>query len=65
MMLPRQNNNAIKIDINKDDDADDIEQKRKEAQKSYGIKEEPPKANRDIQQQREMSSDPYRKNPDT
>lgn len=38
MMLPRQNNNAIKIDINKDDDADDIEMKRKEAQKNYGIK---------------------------
>ncbi len=29
MMLPRQNNNAIKIDINKDDDAEDIEMKRK------------------------------------
>jgi hypothetical protein len=29
MMLPRQNNNAIKIDINKDDDADDIEMKRR------------------------------------
>jgi hypothetical protein len=29
MMLPRQNNNAIKIDINKDDDAEDIEAKRK------------------------------------
>lgn len=78
MMLPRQNNNAIKIDINKDDDADDIEMKRRQAQKNYGIKEEP-KPNRDIQQrdvqqrdiqqkdiqQREMSSDPYRKNPDT
>jgi hypothetical protein len=29
MMLPRQNNNAIKIEINKDDDAEDIEAKRK------------------------------------
>jgi len=28
-MLPRQNNNAIKIEINKDDDAEDIEAKRK------------------------------------
>ena len=78
MMLPRQNNNAIKIDINKDDDADDIEMKRRQAQKNYGIKEEP-KPTRDIQQrdvqqrdiqqrdiqQREMSSDPYSKNPDT
>lgn len=64
MMLPRQNNNAIKIDINKDDDAEDIEMKRKEAQKNYGIKDDSPKMNRDLQQ-REMSSDPYRKNPDT
>lgn len=39
MMLPRQNNNAIKIDINKDDDAEDIQEKRKQAQKNYGIKE--------------------------
>lgn len=38
MMLPRQNKNAIKIDINNDDDADDIELKRREAQKNYGIK---------------------------
>ncbi len=29
MMLPRQNKNAIKIDINNDDDAEDIEAKRK------------------------------------
>jgi hypothetical protein len=29
MMLPRQNNNAIKIDITKDDDAEDIEEKRR------------------------------------
>lgn len=28
MMLPRQNKNAIKIDINNDDDAEDIELKR-------------------------------------
>jgi hypothetical protein len=41
-MLPRQNNNAIKIDITKDDDAEDIEAKRREAEKNYGIKEEPP-----------------------
>lgn len=28
LMLPRQNKNAIKIDINNDDDAEDIEEKR-------------------------------------
>ena len=37
-MLPRQNKNAIKIDINHDDDATDIEVKRQEAQRSYGLK---------------------------
>lgn len=37
-MLPRQNKNAIKIDITNDDDAEDIELKRQEAQRNYGIK---------------------------
>ncbi len=32
-MLPRQNKNAIRIMINNDDDAEDIERKRDEAQK--------------------------------
>ena len=36
--MPRQNKNAIKIDITNDDDAEDIELKRLEAQKNYGIK---------------------------
>jgi hypothetical protein len=40
MMLPRQNNNAIRIDITKDDDAEDIEAKRREAEKNYGIREQ-------------------------
>lgn len=39
MMLPRQNKNAIKIDINNDDDAEDIEEKRQQAQRNYGIKD--------------------------
>lgn len=43
MMLPRQNKNAIRIMINNDDDAEDIARKRDEAQKEYGIAEEPPK----------------------
>jgi len=34
MMLPRQNNNAIKIDINKDDDAEDIIEKNRPVQNS-------------------------------
>lgn len=38
-MLPRQNKNAIKIDINNDDDAEDIEEKRQQAQRNYGIKD--------------------------
>ena len=50
MMLPRQNKNAFKIDINNEDDAEDIEAKRMQAQKNYGIK--------DQQQSRELSSDP-------
>lgn len=36
-MLPRHNKNAIKIDISKDDDAEDIEKKRSEAYGSYGF----------------------------
>jgi hypothetical protein len=40
MMLPRQNNNAIRIDITKDDDAEDIEAKRREAEKNYGIRDQ-------------------------
>lgn len=48
-MLPRQNKNAIKIDINQDDDAEDIEAKRMEAQKNYGIQDNQP---------REASMDP-------
>ena len=32
-MLPRSNKNAIKIEIDKDDDADDIMKKRQDAQK--------------------------------
>jgi hypothetical protein len=34
-MLPRQNKNAIKISINNDDDAEDIEAKREIAQKNF------------------------------
>ena len=41
MMLPRQNKNAIRIMINNDDDAEDIARKRDEAQKEYGIQEDP------------------------
>jgi hypothetical protein len=38
MMLPRQNNkNVLKINIDKDDDAEDIQKKREDAQRSYGI----------------------------
>lgn len=62
MMLPRQNNNAIKIDITKDDDAEDIEAKRREAQRNYGIREEPHSNYQHTAMQREMSSDPYRRN---
>ena len=47
MMLPRQNKNAIKIDINNDDDAEDIEAKRMEAQKNYGIRDQPREASMD------------------
>lgn len=43
MMLPRQNKNAIKIEITNEDDAEDIELKRQEAQRNYGIIEEPPR----------------------
>ena len=38
MMLPRQNKNAIKISINNDDDAEDIEAKREAARGNFGIK---------------------------
>ena len=37
MMLPRTNKNVLKIDIDKDDDAQDIQIKRENAQRSYGI----------------------------
>lgn len=36
-MLPRTNKNVLKIDIDKDDDAQDIQLKRENAQRSYGI----------------------------
>lgn len=41
MMLPRNNKNAIKIMINNDDDMDDINDKKEEARKEYGISDEP------------------------
>ena len=40
MMLPRQGKNAIKIDIDKEDDAEDIELKKEKARENYGVKEE-------------------------
>ena len=43
MMLPRQNKNAIKIEISNDDDAEDIEIKRMQAQRDYGIREDHPR----------------------
>ena len=51
MMLPRQNKNAIKININNDDDAEEIEAKREIARGNMGIKEDAKK--------RERSNDPY------
>lgn len=50
-MLPRQNKNAIKIDISNDDDAEDIEAKRMQAQMDYGITDK---------NKREKSKDPNR-----
>ncbi len=48
MMLPRTNKNVLKIDINKDDDAQDIQIKRENAQRSYGIIESEPANNGNI-----------------
>ena len=42
-MLPRNGKNAVKIMISNDDDAEDIMNKKIEAQKLLGIKTEPPK----------------------
>ena len=39
-MLPRQTKNAIKISINNDDDAEEIEAKRDLARGNYGIKDD-------------------------
>lgn len=50
-MLPRQNKNAIKININNDDDVEDIEAKREIARGNLGIKDDGKK--------RERSNDPY------
>lgn len=58
LMLPRQNKNAIKINISNDDDAEDIEAKRKQAQLNYGILEE---SFNGRQVQRDKSNDPYKK----
>ena len=41
-MLPRQNKNAIKIEISNDDDLEDIQKKREEAQRSFGIAQKQP-----------------------
>ena len=40
MMLPRQNKNAIKISIENEDDAEDIEVKRQKARVNFGVKDE-------------------------
>lgn len=40
MMLPRQNKNAIKININNDDDVEEIEAKRELARGNLGIKDD-------------------------
>ena len=50
-MLPRQNRNVLKINIENDDDAEDIEAKRHAARGNMGIKEE--------KNPRERSNDPY------
>ena len=39
-MLPRQNKNAIKININNDDDVEEIEAKRELARGNLGIKDD-------------------------
>lgn len=38
-MLPRQNKNVLKINIENDDDAEDIEAKRHAARGNMGLKE--------------------------